>query len=190
MKTERIRFFALLLAALLMIAMLPVAAFAEESSSEDETEPIWEPDFYLESYSISNTTGSKTTVRPGNTFKLTLTFHVDPDEVNTESISLLLDDGNFKEKDGKVVYKVSAPSESSDDSDTLTATLTLKADSNLSTGTYQFPFSARLKSVYGDSVTIDISSVYISVNKPVIGDDDDDDDDDEEEDEAKLRRKI
>jgi hypothetical protein len=65
-------------------------------------------------------------------------------------------------------------------SDTLTVTLYLKADSNLATGTYQFPFSAKVyKGEENVLTTLSFSSVYISVNKPVIGDDDESEDEDE-----------
>ncbi|HPW00241.1 MAG TPA: hypothetical protein PLP20_04190, partial [Oscillospiraceae bacterium] len=68
MKTKRIRLFAMLLAALLMVSMLPVAAFADGDD--------FDPDFYLTSYSVArSSTSSKTTIYPGNTLVLTMNFH-------------------------------------------------------------------------------------------------------------------
>ncbi|HPD88730.1 MAG TPA: hypothetical protein PLU75_04565 [Oscillospiraceae bacterium] len=198
MKTERIRFFALLLAVLLMVAMLPVTAFAAE---EDD----WDSDFYLQSYSIPGTS-SKTVVRPGNTFTLKLVFHVtlpqDPEDPeyledldtyidNLQQSSLILDNGNFKETSGSVVYSFKEAQKVSPDKNlyldtensTFTVSLSLKANSSLETSTLQYPFSVKLyKGTEDDPTTLSFSSVYISVNKPVIGTDDDESEDEDETD--------
>lgn len=176
MKTERIRLFAILLAALLMVTMLPVAAFAD---GEDD-----DPDFYLESY-----TCNKSTIYAGNTFVLTLTFHAASEE-NLDESYLVLDNSNFQEKQGKVIYKFIRSSDTPSEvnstyvsaTERLTVTLTLTADKNLAAGGVQYPFAIKLKKEEADAfATIAFSSVYVRITaKPIIGDDDDESEDEDE----------
>jgi|GEM_PF-1256088 len=188
MKTERIRFFALLLAALLMLAMVPVAAFAVEDGND------WDSDFYLQSYSLADINGkTKTVFGPGNVVQLTLKFHVDSEIELGDGSSLILTGSDFKGMEsktdksaGKVVYDLSSSMISEG---ILSFTAYLKVDSNLATGTYQLPFSVKLykneatsdptPDSASDPITLSFSSVYISVNKPVIGNDDESEDEDE-----------
>ncbi len=182
MKTERIRLFAILLAALLMVSMLPVAAFAVEDVPPET--PTWDADFDLVDYSI------KTISIEQYKYKLELTFRINLEKVSLDEIkesSLIPASSVFKVlgKDNKaiIVYDLSTDKDTGNaslDGSLLTIRLVLKANSELSAGSYLFPFSIRLKKSESDPITLTFSSVYITV----IGDSDDgDDDDDESEDE-------
>ena len=163
MKTERIRFFALLLAALLMLTLLPVAAFAVDG---DDT---LDPNFYLETYSVKSATGKS---KNYYTYQLTLNFRINTlDEnaiklANIKKSSLIPASSELKvvgktESDSaaKVVYKLEGADnkDANQDQDiflydddvnkpgeVLTIKLYLKADNALTAGSHPFPFSIRL----------------------------------------------
>ncbi len=178
MKTERIRLFAILLAALLMVTMLPVAAFAVDGDEDPETPviPAWEPNVKLVSYPDKS-------VRADKEFDFTLNLYCSPEDVavidfaNDAYNSLTLSSSNFKgidDSNTKVDYDLFDPT-----GNIIALTLTLKADKNLVTGTYQLPFYIKLRNkVTRETATIDFSSVYISV-KTVLGSGESSEDEDE-----------
>ncbi len=143
MKTERIRFFALLLAVLLMVAMLPVTAFAAEGDDVLD----------LTSYELKDTNNkTKTTFSPGNIIQLTLEFDISED-INVENIdldrsNLILSGSNFigveRVVDGrktsyvesKIIYKLRDILTTSGSTTPESLTFYLKVNSNLDTGTY------------------------------------------------------